>query len=62
MDGAQMQIMVVEDEALVALGVQTKLENLGYSVIASIRSGEEAVQMASNGLTIYPNGSVIRAR
>lgn len=46
MNGAQTQIMVVEDEALVALDVQTKLENLGYSVIASIRSGEEAVRTA----------------
>ena len=40
------QILVVEDEAVVALDVQTKLENLGYSVIALIRSGEEAVRAA----------------
>ena len=40
------KILVVEDEAVVAMDIQTKLENLGYSVIASIRSGEEAVQIA----------------
>ena len=40
------QILVVEDEAIVAMDIQSKLEDLGYSVIASIRSGEEAVQTA----------------
>ena len=40
------QILVVEDEAVVALDIQSKLEDLGYSVIALIRSGEEAVQCA----------------
>ena len=34
------QIMVVEDEAVVAMDIQSKLEELGYSVIALIRSGE----------------------
>ena len=40
------QILVVEDEAVVAMDIQAKLEDLGYSVIALIRSGEEAVQTA----------------
>ena len=40
------QILVVEDEAVVAMDIQSKLEDLGYSVIAVIRSGEEAVQTA----------------
>ena len=40
------QILVVEDEAVVAMDIQSKLEDLGYSVIALIRSGEEAVQTA----------------
>ena len=40
------QIMVVEDEAIVALDIQRKLEDIGYSVIAVIRSGEEAVRTA----------------
>ena len=40
------QIMVVEDEAIVAMDIQSRLEDLGYSVIASIRSGEEAVRTA----------------
>ena len=45
MDGAQ--ILVVEDEAVVAMDIQIKLMNMGYSVVALIRSGEEAVQTAS---------------
>ncbi len=40
------QILVVEDEAVVAMDLQSRLEDLGYSVIALIRSGEEAVQTA----------------
>ena len=40
------QILVVEDETVVALDIQNQLEDLGYSVIASIRSGGEAVQTA----------------
>ena len=40
------QVLVVEDEAIVAMDIQSKLEDLGYSVIALIRSGEEAVQTA----------------
>ena len=40
------QILVVEDEAVVAMDIQSKLEDLGYSVIALIRSGEEAVRTA----------------
>ncbi len=42
----RLQILVVEDEAIVALDIQSKLEDLGYTVIALIRSGEEAVQTA----------------
>ena len=40
------QVLVVEDEAIVAMDIQSKLEDLGYSVIALIKSGEEAVQSA----------------
>ena len=36
------QVLVVEDEAVVALDIQSKLEDLDYSVIAVIRSGDEA--------------------
>ena len=38
------QVLVVEDEAIVAMDIQSKLEDLGYSVIALIRTGEEAVR------------------
>ena len=40
------QVLVVEDEAVVAMDIQSKLEDMGYSVMALIRSGEEAVQTA----------------
>ena len=42
----RVQVLVVEDEAIVAMDIQSKLEDLGYSVIALIRSGEEAIQTA----------------
>ena len=36
------KVLVVEDEAIVAMDIQSKLEDLGYSVIALVGSGEEA--------------------
>jgi len=37
-------ILVVEDESIVALGIEHRLEALGYRVIASAASGEVAIQ------------------
>jgi PAS domain S-box-containing protein len=42
------RIMVVEDEALVALSVKQKLHGLGYDVVATLDTGEQAVQQASD--------------
>ncbi len=40
---AKVQVLIVEDEAIVSMDLRYKLETLGYSVAAEIRSGEEAV-------------------
>ena len=40
------QVVVVEDEGLVALSLQRKLEKLGYRVPAVVATGEEAVELA----------------
>jgi signal transduction histidine kinase len=40
------QILVVEDEAIVALDIQSKLRSRGYEVPALASSGKEAVEMA----------------
>jgi chemotaxis response regulator CheB len=37
-------ILIVEDEAIVALNLQKRLEELGYRVRTSVRTGEEAVE------------------
>ena len=44
---AAARIMVVEDEGIVALDIQSKLEKLGYQVPALVDSGEEAVEAAA---------------
>jgi len=41
---ASKKIMVVEDEGIVALDIQSKLENKGYEVPAVVGTGEEALQ------------------
>ncbi len=43
------RILVVEDEAIVAMDIQERLETAGYTVVAVVDSGEEAVA-AADGL------------
>lgn len=40
------KILVVEDEGIVALSIRRSLERMGYDVIATVPSGEEAVEKA----------------
>jgi len=40
------RILVVEDERIVALDVQRRLEAMGYEVLALVSSGEKAIQIA----------------
>ena len=41
------RIVVVEDEAIVAMDLRAKLEDLGYTVPGSSHSGEDAVNLVS---------------
>ncbi|UZQ53381.1 response regulator [Trichothermofontia sichuanensis B231] len=41
-----LDVLIVEDEAIVAWGIQTILEKQGYRVIGIVASGEEAIQQA----------------
>lgn len=41
-----LQILVVEDESIIAKDIQSSLLNLGYSVTGLVSSGEEAIKMA----------------
>ena len=40
------RLLIVEDEAIVAMDIESKLEDSGYLVIGVARSGEDAVRMA----------------
>jgi len=44
---ANAQILVVEDEVIVAKDIQNTLKNLGYAVPAVVSSGEEAIKKAA---------------
>jgi PAS domain S-box-containing protein len=46
------RIMLIEDEAIVAIDIQQRLETFGYEVVACAASGEEAAQIAQR---IDPN-------
>ena len=42
----KVQILIVEDEAIVSMDLRYKLEDMGYIVPAEISSAEEAVDAA----------------
>ncbi len=42
----KVKILIVEDEAIIALELQKQLESMGYQVTSLVASGEEAVLMA----------------
>lgn len=42
------QILVVEDERLIARSIETQLRAIGYEVAGSARTGEEAVRLAAD--------------
>jgi CheY-like chemotaxis protein len=42
------KILIVEDEAILAMCLQDKLADLGYGILASVGSGEQAVQVAAD--------------
>jgi CheY-like chemotaxis protein len=42
------RILVVEDEAIVALDIQNRLSMQGYDVVGIAATGEEAIAIASN--------------
>ncbi len=48
----EVSILVVEDEAIVADDLRVTLEGLGYTVLAAVSSGEEAIQTA---VELQPN-------
>jgi CheY-like chemotaxis protein len=37
------RLLIVEDEGIVALNIQRRLEGLGYNVVANVASGEEVI-------------------
>jgi len=41
------KVLVVEDEAVTAMDIKARLEELGYSVLAIANSGEEAISLAA---------------
>jgi two-component system cell cycle sensor histidine kinase/response regulator CckA len=40
------RLLIVEDESIVALNIQRRLEGLGYNVVANVASGEEGISAA----------------
>ncbi|MBW2204117.1 MAG: response regulator, partial [Deltaproteobacteria bacterium] len=43
---AKAEILIVEDDGVVARDIQNRLENLGFEVYAIVPSGEKAIQKA----------------
>ncbi|MGB0385954.1 MAG: response regulator [Ardenticatenaceae bacterium] len=45
---AKSKILVVEDEMIIAMEIEDRLENLGYEVVDVVSSGPEAIQVAAD--------------
>ena len=41
------KVLIVEDDAIIAMYIQLKLEDMGYKVVAKARNGEEAISHAN---------------
>lgn len=41
-------ILIVEDEAIIALDLELKLENLGYNVVCTVSSGADALRFVQD--------------
>lgn len=44
----KLQVLMVEDEAIVSMGLRRQLESFGYGVPTEFRTGEEAVEAVSH--------------
>ena len=42
------RILIVEDQNIIALDLKSRLQGLGYAVVATLSSGEEAVQVSGD--------------
>jgi CheY-like chemotaxis protein len=45
-DRSKPKILIAEDEVIVAMDIQMRLESAGYQVVASVISGEDAIRKA----------------
>jgi CheY-like chemotaxis protein len=46
LDVAKVKILVAEDEGIVALDLRRQLHDLGYQVVATVKSGQAAIERA----------------
>lgn len=57
------KILVIEDENITALEIQTKLESWGYDVVGLAGSGEDAIRIANEkGTDLILADIVLRGR
>ncbi|MFH2130243.1 MAG: response regulator [bacterium] len=40
------RILIVEDEAIIAMGIEGQLQGLGYDVTSIVNTGEKAIERA----------------
>ena len=48
---AKAEILIVEDDWIVAEDIKNSLKTLGFSVLDSVSSGEKAIKTIEKGLT-----------
>lgn len=51
------RILIVEDEAIIAMGIERQLQSLGYEVTSMADTGEKAIKKAETAMDADPHGS-----
>ena len=52
------KILIVEDEAILAMEIENQLQSLGYQVTSLVDTGEKAIKKAEEDKPVHPQNCI----